>query len=247
MPITNNILGFKLSRDLNNIIVEKIGSRNISVQIFYKSSYNKFSKVTSILDVENIITFKIPFKDGQYKIRITSTDSITEEFEYKEFLFNSFNQLLDSIINNAKYYLCGCECKDCNDCNDKEGKSNLIIKMFSFYILNKDYYSFFFNLGLDCIQPSVLENINCIITQDALVGDSNYKNISDNIIGYLYYIFYIAERSIFSCCTEQIDIKFNIDDVMPCLDKVNIDTKCIENKIVTDPDFYITDSNFIEI
>lgn len=247
MPITNNSLGYEIKRDLNNITITKIGDRNISVQVFYKNSSNSFSKVTGILNVENVVVFKIPFQDGKYKIRITSTDSITEEFEYKEYIFSSFNKLLDSIIRDAKHFLCGCKCKDCTDnCDDTKDKSDLVLKMISFYILNKDYYSFFFNTGLNCVEDSILKNINCVVIGEA-IGTESSNSIYKDIIGYLYYIFYIGERSIYTCCSEQIDLKFNIDNILPCLEKNNLNFKCLENSILTNPDFYISDSNLIEL
>jgi len=247
MPITNNTLGYKISRDLGNITITKTGSKNISVQIFYKNTSNSFSKVTGILDVADIIVFKIPFQDGKYKIKITSTNPITEEFEYKEYIFSSFNKLLDSIIRNSQNFLCGCDCTNCNDnCNDTKGKSDLILKMISFYILNKEYYSFFFNTGLDCIEDSILKDINCVILGEA-IGKEFDDTIYKNIIGYLYYIFYIGERSIYTCCTEQVDFKFNIDNILPCLEKNNLNFKCIESSILTNPNFYISDSNLTEL
>ena len=103
MPITNNTLGYEIKRDLNSITIVKIGNRNISVQIFYKNSSNSFRKVTGILDVADVIVFKIPFEDGKYKIRITSTNPTTEEFEYKEYIFTSYNRLLDSIIREPPF------------------------------------------------------------------------------------------------------------------------------------------------
>ena len=247
MPITNNTLGYEIKRDLNSITIIETGSRDISIQIFYKNSSNSFSKVTGILDVTDLVVFKIPFQDGKYKIRITSTNPTTEEFEYKEYIFTSYNKLLDSIIRDTKQFLCGCECKNCNDnCDDTKSKSNLLLKMISFYMLNKDYYSFFFNTGLDCIEDSVLKSINCITIGEA-VGKEFDDTIYKDIIGYLYYIFYIAERSIYTCCSEQIDSKFNIDNILPCLEKNNINFKCLESSILTNSDFYISDSNLIEL
>lgn len=247
MPITNNTLGYEIKRDLNSITIVKIGNRNISVQVFYKNSSNSFSKVTGILDVTDLVVFKIPFQDGKYKIRITSTNPTTEEFEYKEYIFTSYNKLLDSIIKDSQYLLCDCNCINCDDnCDDNKSKSDLILKMISFYILNKDYYSFFFNTGLNCIEDSILKNINCIIIGEA-IGKQFDDTIYKDIVGYLYYIFYVGERSIYTCCTEQVDSKFNIDNILPCLEKNNLNFKCIENNILTDPNFYISDSNLIEL
>lgn len=244
MPISNINLGFILKRSLDFITIEKTGVRDITAQVFYRKNKKSYVVLTTEKEVNPILNIKIPFQDGQYKIKIVSTDE-QEQFEYEEYLFSNYNSLLDSIIEQAQDYLCGCKCEDCGDNVDIE--KELIIKMMSFYILNNDYYSFFFNKGLSCIENDIMQKINCIIANDYIKGKSDIEYIATEIIGYLYYIFYIGERSIYTCCIEEIDIKFNILDIYNCLVEKNIDLDCIENKIVTDPDFYISDSNFIKI
>ena len=244
MPITNTNLGFILKRNLDYITVQKTGIRSITVEIFYKKTKKIFTSVKRNLEADPILNIKIPFQDGQYKLRITST-ALDETFEYEEYLFSVYNSLLDSIIDQSGDYLCKSECSNCEENVDIE--KQLIIKMMSFYILNNQYYSFFFNKGLFCIETDIMQEINCIIANEYIKGESCYKNISSQIIGYLYYIIYLGEKSIFTCCEQEIDVKFNINNIYNCLVDNNIDVNCIENKITTDPDFYISDSNFIKI
>ena len=249
MPINNPNLGYKLSRDLEIITISKIGSRDLSVQLFYQNTSNSFTKVTGILEIEEIININIPFKDGNYKLRITSTNPTTEEFEYKEYLFASYKNLLKLIVKNVERVITNCyDCSNCEDCKevDLEKESFLISSMMSFYILNKDYYSFFFNKGLDCIKYDILDVMNCITLSEFIKGSKEKSNLNKEIISYLYFIFYLGEKSIFTCCTDSVDKTFRINRILPYISKV-IDTKCIESTIVTDPDYYISDSNFIEI
>ena len=246
MPITNTNLGFTLKRNLDYITVQKTGVRTITVEVFYKKIKKVFTSVKRNLIADPILNIKIPFQDGQYKLRITST-ALDETFEYEEYLFNNYNSLLDNIIEQSQDLLCGCLCENCEDCGDKENERDLIFKMLSFYILNHQYYSFFFNKGLKCIDYDIMQDINCIIANDYIKGDSNMKDISIKIIGYFYYILYLGEKSIYTCCTEEIDSKFNIHTIYNCLVENKINVDCIENNIVTDPDYYITDSNFIKI
>ena len=103
MPIVNSTLGYELKRDLNTITIIRTSDRLINVEIFYRNSCNSYSKITNNLQVNSLIVFKIPFKDGKYKIRITSTDEDTEEFEYKEYGFDNYNKLLD-YYNNLIIY-----------------------------------------------------------------------------------------------------------------------------------------------
>mgnify|MGYP003527080894 CR=1 FL=1 len=243
----NSELGFELKRDLNSITIIAIGDKLIEVQLFYEESCNSFSKITKTLPVTELLIFKIPFEDGIYKIKITSTDVITEEFKYKEFIFKNYNNLLNSIIDSSINHLCGCPCTDCVECNEDKSGSETLLKILSFYILNREYYSFFLNSALNCVECDVLQKINCILLQDFTTGKNNNKELYDSIIGYFYYIFYIGEKSIYNCCTEQVDEKFGIDKVLSCLYKKNIDIKCIEDSILTHPDFYVSDYNFIEL
>lgn len=245
MPIINTNLGYILKRNLDFITVEKTGIRSITAQIFYRKNKKIYIDVSTVKKVDPILNIKIPFQDGQYKIRITSTNSLTEEFEYEDYLFSNYNSLLDNIIEQSQDYLCGCECEECENCEDVE--KDLLLKMLSFYILNNEYYSFFFNKGLSCIEFDIMQEINCIIANDFIKGDSSSKNISIKIVGYLYYIFYLGEKSIFTCCENEIDNKFNIKNIYSCLLSNKIDVICIESNIVTNPDYYITDSNFIKI
>ena len=79
------------------------------------------------------------------------------------------------------------------------------------------------------------------------MGKSNDTSLYDSIIGYFYYIFYLGEKSIYTCCSDQTDVKFKINEILPCLERKNINIKCIEDKIVTNSEYYISDSNLIEI
>ena len=134
MPITNTNLGFILKRNLDYITVQKTGIRTITVEVFYKKTKKIFTSIKKNLEANPILNIKIPFQDGQYKLRITSTAS-DEAFEYEEYLFSNYNSLLDNLIEQSQDFLCGCLCVDCEE---KEDERDLIFKMLSFYILNNE-------------------------------------------------------------------------------------------------------------
>lgn len=249
MPINNNTLGFQLKRDLENIIIKKTGLRDITFKLYQRENCNQYVEITNNIKVENEITLKIPNQDGFYKIRITSTDIFTEEFEYKDFLFSDFDYLLRSIIKDVEVYVTNCfDCTECKDCkeidNDKE--AILLSKMLSFYILNKDYYSTFFNNGLGCIECSILDSVNCLTLVEITQGKTTRSELNKQIISYLYFIFYLAQKSIFTCCINSIDSKFKINRIRKYLNK-NININCIETAILSNPDYYVSDSNLIEL
>lgn len=249
MPIINNTLGFKIKRDLDSIILEKIGDRDLTVSLYYQETCKTFTILASNLVLEDFLNITIPKKDGIYKVRVTSTDTITEEFEYKDFLLSNFNFLIRSIVDDVEKYITNCaDCTNCNDCNeiDNAKEAILLSKMLSFYILNRDYYESFFNNGLKCIECSILDSVNCITINQYIEGKNERSNLNKEIISYLYYIFYLAEKSIFSCCLEGIDKKFKINKIKKYLDK-NININCIETAILSNPDYYMSDSNLIEL
>ena len=249
MPITNNELGFELTRDLESITIKRTGTRKIEFRLYYQSNCKSFVELNKSIEVEDTITLKIPNKDGKYKIRITSTDIVTEAFEYKEYSFVDYDFLLRSIISDVERYITNCsDCTNCEECReiDRNVESILMSKMLSFYIMNREYYDTFFNNGLSCIECSILDAVNCITLEETLHGKVTRSDLNKQIISYLYFIFYLAERSVFSCCVDSIDDKFKIHKIRRYLNK-NINTNCVETAILTNPDYYMTDSNLIEL
>lgn len=244
MPIINTTLGFEISRTLKTIKVKKIGINNIDIQLFVKNgcSNNFYKPVTNKLSVVDFIEINLPFEDGKYKIRITST-ALDTSFEYIEYGFDVFNNLLNSIIEEIQNRICNCACETCDDCKEEDKVENGLLKVISFYILNNDYYSFFFNTGLSCIDCKILEDINCLITNEFILGKSDNKKLVNKILSYFYLIFYLGEKAMFTCCIEEVEVKFNSNIVLKCIENTGIDVNCIINAIETNPDYQINDSN----
>ena len=249
MPINNNQLGFQIKRDLETITISNTGIRKIEFKLYYQKDCKIYEDLTSTIEVEETITLKIPNIDGKYKIRVTSTDIITEVFEYAEYSFVSFNFLLKSIIEDVEVYITNCyDCTNCKECTNVEEniEATLVTKMMSFYILNREYYDSFFNNGLYCIECSILDMVNCLTLEEITQGKASRSELNRQIISYLYFIFYLAEKSIFTCCPQSVDKKFKISRLRKYLNK-NININCIETAILTNPNYYISDSNLIEL
>lgn len=252
--IENNFTNpdYTITRDLNNITVKKInGSQNkVEVQVFEKNGChtNSFIKISEVIEVDEVFSLKIPFKNGVYKLRITVTDPITESFTYKEYQFSNYSKLLDSIITDVEDQLCGCDCKDCGeDCGDKKQINITLLKIMSFYFMNKEYYQFFINTASDCISCSLYEGINCLITQESILGKADSEQIFKEMIAYFYIVFYLAEKSIYNCCPDEIDKKFKFDKISKCIKKLGVDINCIQHTILTNPNYKITNNNLIEL
>lgn len=246
MPIINNTLGFEISRTLKTINIKKIGDNNIDIQIFKKigCSTNMYTPITNKLSVPNVIEIKLPFEDGKYKIRITST-AIDESFEYVEYGFDTFNNLLGNIIESIEDRICNCACETCDDCQEEDKTENTLLKTISFYILNNNYYSFFFNTGISCIDCKILEDVNCLVLNEFVTGKSDNKKLINKILSYFYLVFYLAEKSMFTCCTEEVEDKFKMNILSKCIENTSIDINCVINAIETHPDYSISDSNLI--
>ncbi len=244
MSIINNTFGFEISRTLKEINVKKIGINTIDVQLFIKTgcSNNFYKPITNNLLVLSFMKINLPFEDGKYKIRITST-ALDTSFTYIEYEFDVFNNLLNNIITTIESKICNCECETNDDCKEEIKIEDALLKTISYYILNNTYYSFFFNTGLKCIDCKLLEDINCLILNDFVIGKSDNKKLMNKILSYFYLIFYIAEKSIFTCCTEEIEDKFNIKTLFKCIENTGIDINCVINAIETHPDYHISDSN----
>ena len=88
--------------------------------------------------------------------------------------------------------------------------------------------------------------INCLTLTEITQGKATKSELNRQIISYLYFIFYLAEKSIFTCCLDSIDNKFKIYRLRKYLNK-NINTNCIETAILTNPGYYMSDSNLIEL
>ena len=249
MPINNNQLGFQIKRDLETITITKTGIRKIEFRLYYQQNCKSYLEINDSIEIEDILNLKIPISDGKYKIRIISTDLETEVFEYIEYSFVSFNFLLKSIIEDVETYITNCyDCTNCKECINVEEniEATLVTKMMSFYILNREYYDSFFNNGLSCIECSILDMVNCLTLEEITQGKVNRSELNRQIISYLYFIFYLAEKSIFTCCLNAIDKKFKIHRLRKYINK-NINTNCVETAILSNPNYYVSDSNLIQL
>ena len=252
MAIINNVLGFSLKKTLNEIIVERLNTDEtitMTATLFVQKncSNNSFKQITGNEELDQFVTFKTPKEDGTYKIKIGVTN-LNEEYQFKEYSFTSYNNLLQSFIKDSQKLLCNLNCNDCDNGEDlKDLQARLILNMMSFYILNKHYYSKFFNLGLDCIKCELLNILNCNRTNVSFYGKKEDDVIYKKLVGYLYLIFYFGEKYTYTCCPEQVDKFFKSDMILNCLADINIDISCIETKIISDENFSISDGNFIEL
>lgn len=253
MAIIDNTLGFSLKRSLKHIVVDNLSedvTLVMTATLFLQQncSNNSFKQVSEPIVVEDVLTIFIPEMDGTYKLRLTFVNGVGD-FVYKEFLFSTYRHLLTSFIYDAQQILCDSDCEGCTSVEDvKLLESRVVLQMMTFYIFNKDYYTKFFNLGLDCMKCSLLNILNCNFVDIVFYGKNNEDDtLYKKLIGYMYLIFYFGEKYTYNCCPEEVEETFKTGRIFKCLQNLNIDVDCIETKILEDDTFQISEDNFIDL
>lgn len=251
MAIVDNILGFSLKKTINNIIIDNLSEdipRVMTATLFLQQncSNTSFKQTSSNMIVEDVLSIQIPKIDGTYKLRLTFTKN-TGEFINKEYLFTTYKNLLESFIEDTQDILCDLNCNNCEEKDKKLKESRLVLNMMSYYTLNKEYYSKLFNIGLDCIKCTILDNINSNRVNNSFYGKKENEVVYKKMIGYFYLVFYFGQKYTYTCCPEEIDRFFKSDTIFKCLDSINLDVDCVELKIISDDTFSISDDNFIDL
>ena len=228
LTIVDNILKVKNLSSETSVYISVFISENC------KENYKEVIKST-LVDFEE--TFKLPFIDGKYKIKI---DRVVENtiIDTVEYIYPYYGLLLKSIINDLEKLLCNCKCKDCDDCvKDEQSILKIFLKSFSYYTLMYKYYPRFYDAIFNCNDCDILETTNCIIINEKVLGNFNNEKLLYKILSAFYYSFYYAEY--YNANTEEdkllINNKFKINIISKCkdLDNTNIDclTKQIENNM----------------
>lgn len=180
-------------------------------------------------------TRKLPLIDGTYRIKI---DRITIDgntlIETKEYLYPYFGMLLNSIIVDLEYFLCGCTCKDCDDCHEDEKSAlSIMVKAFSYYTLLYKYYSRFYDAVFKCLDCSILEINSCILRNEKFLGKTDTNDLLKKILTGFYTAFYYAEY--YNATTDEakdkINKKFKADKIFKCIKTTNSEIDCITKQI----------------
>lgn len=247
MAITNSILGFTVQRTHSELIVTKIGTRKIEVNLYRRNTCvgNTDIEVLPKVEVTDILAIRIPMLDNIYKLRITSTLLSNETFQYKDFLLYSYKSSLYSFISSAKelFSNCNTESDNCKDNN-----SNLVLfKILSLYMYNKSNYDFFLDNAYTCIECDLMEGLKSLLIQETIYGNTDLEFNYKKIVGFFYIIFYLAEKSLYPSCIDELNEQFDYFNMIVHLRKLGIDIKCIEDNILTHPDYKISDEQLKQL
>lgn len=183
----------------------------------------------SLVDFEE--QFKLPLRDGLYRVVV---DRVIDNFliETDEYIYPYYGELLNTIIEETQYFLCGCECENCDDNCNKNEKTylSLILKMFSYYTLLHSYYPRFYETIFKCLRCSILDINKCILINEKVIGESQNEELFKKLVSSLYTAFYLAEYYN-TDDKEYIDNKFKFDKIKKCILVTNTDMECITKQI----------------
>ena len=183
------------------------------------------------LGVQESYTFKFPIKDGSYTLFIS--DGETESF----LTIPIFDNLLNAILEDVEDYFCG-ECGCCKDCKEGDDKrAEMLLKIMSFYIVNRKYVSAYLDKAFECMECGVLEANFCYLYNDYISDKKELKELYDKIIATFYMAFYSADVALLNKDSNRIS---QYNKIKNCILAQGINTSCIEDKIKNMANFSVS-------
>lgn len=125
-------------------------------------------------------------KDGFYIVKLT------ENTEILEVPFNSFKNLLLSIVKSLKKVLCNCTCKNC-DC-DSSDKPCVLSQINAFILLNPEYTNTL-NLIAPYFNCRLVNLVDCQQTNLLVYGKTSCKELDENLLILYYLTIYLYDSA----------------------------------------------------
>lgn len=190
-----------------------------------------FEEVINRTFVDYEEQFKLPYKDGLYKILIQKVVAGVV-IEDSEMFYPYYGELLETIIDDIEHFLCNCNCVDCGeDCNkDEKTHLSLLLKLFSYYTLLYKYYPKFYDAVFKCLNCSILDVTKCVLLNEKVTGNTENNELFKKIVFSMYIAFYYAEYYNTSD-KAYINAKFKYNKIKKCITIANTNTECITNQI----------------
>lgn len=198
---------------------------NIKVSIKEFCQDNKYNQIQEY-NTTTTISFNLPYDDGKYKIEITNNQNETYTYYIPK-----YDNMLKSLISDIELILCDCKCKHCNDCTQTTEKdySSVLLKLLSYYVLNKEYYEAFLNIVFECTECALEDAFKCVLLNEKVYGNSENTELFKKIISHFYLGFYYGKLGYINNL-EETNKLFNYDRIYHCIKNSGINTICIENK-----------------
>lgn len=226
---------YKLTIVDNQIVVRNLQAEDTVVVTIYVSE-NCSDDYTQVIEpylVDFEETVKLPMIDGSYKIEINRVSG-TSIIETESHIYLFYGMLLESIVNELEYFLCGCNCKDCDECRqDEKSALSLLLRSFSYYTLLYKHYPRFYDAIFKCLNCSILDINSCILRNEKILGNADNKELLEKVLSSFYLAFYYAEY--YNASTDEarslINKKFKYNKIIKCIKTTNTDIECITNQI----------------
>ena len=225
MTTSSSTSGYDITKKGNTITILNTANEIIYVEIYTRRTCN--GEDSELIKQETLgpndsQTFKFPIKDGLYNVEIYN-DNFSESYTIPV-----FDNLLKSLVEDIEDYFCG-ECGCCANCEGEEDKrAELLLKLMSFYIVNRKYVSGFVDKAMECLECSILEANFCYLYSEMISDNKENKQLYDNVIATFYIAFYMSD---FIFSDENLDEKYQYDKIKNCILAQGINTTCIEEKI----------------
>ena len=225
MAILN--LWYSITRNGDAITISSNTGLPINIKVSIKESCqdNKYNQIQEY-NTTTTISFNLPYDDGKYKIEITNNQNETYTYYIPK-----YDNMLKSLISDIELVLCDCKCKHCNDCTQTTEKdySSVLLKLLSYYVLNKEYYEAFLNIVFECTECALEDAFKCVLLNEKVYGNSENTELFKKIISHFYLGFYYGKLGYINNL-EETNKLFNYDRIYHCIKNNGINTTCIENK-----------------
>lgn len=212
---------FSLTRDNNSFLILSNNGNPITIKLGYKDSCSNDIISLNTYTTDTSIVLNLPINDNLYILEIIN--NIGESYKIE---IPKYNTLLKSLIEDIELVLCDCGCKHCDDCKESNNKDYIstLLKLISFYTLNKQYFQAYLDIVFECTKCNILDASQCILINEKVYGNADNTRLLKEIISSFYIAFYYGS-------TQDYKSLFNYSTTYSCIKNIGIDLSCIENKI----------------
>ena len=195
---------------------------------------------TVIVSQQTIATtgvITIPNIDGYYVVSITQNSITTTPLTIE-----IHDNLLKNLIKNLKTVLCKCDC-NCQECEEEINYEKIMAQFLAYNMLTIDKYSVSLSFAFSCISCNVSNSIDCNLLNEKVIGNSSNGLLMKKLLAYYYLVYYYRELSIITVdgvtpqnkalLTAELNVNYDYDAMLVCIQELNMNTECILNKIIT--------------
>lgn len=220
---------YSITKNNNTYTITNQDDEYLYVTVYVQEScesdeYEILYEEQSTLDT---LTFVLPNKDNLYKFVLSDKKEDEEEV-----IIYYYDNLLNSLIEDIHYVLCGCKCKTCDDCSEETDYLSVITKILSYYMININAYNQNFLTTNSCIKCMLIDTNQCMLANELILGTTDNTLLMKQIIAYYYLVLYYTDL-IENDNSESITLKYDYKNIIKCIKKLGIDESCIKDILIS--------------